>query len=62
LVDLGANRLGRCDDSRPDRRLGQIPPRSGKPVASPAGAARFKSSSSDVMIEQANYVAYRRTL
>jgi hypothetical protein len=42
--------------------LGQIPPRSGKPVALAARAARFRRSSTDVMIEQANYVAYRRTL
>jgi hypothetical protein len=27
LVDLGGNRLGCCDDLRPDRRLRQIPPR-----------------------------------
>jgi ferredoxin-nitrate reductase len=29
VVDLGGNRLGCCDDLRPDRRLGQIPPRLG---------------------------------
>jgi hypothetical protein len=35
LVNLGGIRLGCCDDSRPDRRLRQIPPRSGMPRGAP---------------------------
>jgi hypothetical protein len=62
LVDLGGNRLECCDDSRPDQRLGQIAPRLGTPVALPARAACFKSSSTGVMFEQAKPVAYWRTL
>jgi hypothetical protein len=34
----------------------------GTPVAAPATAARFKSSSTGVMPEQAKHAAYRRTL
>jgi hypothetical protein len=60
--ELGGNRRGCCDDSRPDRRLRQIPPRSGTPVASTATAARFKSSSTGVTFEQAKHAVYWRTL
>jgi hypothetical protein len=52
LVDLGGNRLGCCDNSRPDHRLGQIPPRSGRRSRRQPGRPPF-GALAGVMVEQA---------
>jgi hypothetical protein len=60
LVDLGGNRLGCCDDSRPDHRLGQIPTRWGRDLDDRDGGP-LQELFDGLIIEQANHVANWQT-